>query len=212
MNLLFLGPPASGKGTQARILTKIYGFTHLNTGDIFRQALADKTPLGIQAYEQYWRKGQLVPDNITNVLAVEQLKTLRDNIILDGYPRTLVQAQALDTYLTTETIALDAAILFDCTNEVAYERACNRKICTSCGEIYGLSSSPTTGICNQCRSSLKIRIDDQTNLIQSRLEVYALKTAPLIAYYQKKNILQTIDATKNTDEVTAQIHSLLRRS
>ncbi len=210
MNLLFLGPPASGKGTQAKILARTYGFTHLNTGDIFRQALANQTPLGIKAHDEYWGRGRLVPDEITNGLAAEQLQKINHHFILDGYPRTIGQAQALGVFLQTSPHTIDYIVHFQCSDQTIITRAAARQTCTGCGEIYGLARPPTTQSCDFCQGTLKVRSDDQPHLMPARLEEYHHKTAPLLEYYSQRYPLVTIDAEGTIDHVLLQIRHITK--
>jgi len=210
-NLIFLGPPGSGKGTQAKRYSLVYVCLHISTGDIFRSALQNKTILGIEAHEKYWGKGQLVPDDITNPLAFERLQQsdCLAGFILDGYPRTLPQAKALDDFLTEKKSPLDAVINFQCPESLLIDRILYRETCQDCGAIYGKEKKPTNvGQCDTCPGKLYHRSDDNAETLKKRLVEYDFKTKPLIDFYQKVGLLKTIDASLDGEEVFAEIKKL----
>ncbi len=209
-NLLFLGPPASGKGTQAKKVSSQYGWPHISTGDMFRAAYAQRTALGKEAHDTYWRKGLLVPDEITNTLAFERLKQddCKEGYILDGYPRTLGQATALNHFFLQGKKegrqGLDAVIFFDCSEEVLIERAASRRVCRACGAIY----KSGTAVC-QCLGELYQRPDDYPKIVRERLGEYILKTSCLLEFYRKFGLLREIDATQSEPDVLRDICKLI---
>ena len=207
-NLLFLGPPASGKGTQAKKVASQYGWPHISTGDMFRAASAQGTALGKEAHDLYWGKGHLVPDEITNTLAFERLEQddCKKGYILDGYPRTLGQATALDHFFLQGRKGLDAVIFFDCSEDVLIKRADSRRVCRSCGAIYGAG----TTVC-QCRGELYQRPDDYPKIVRERLGEYLLKTSCLLEFYRKLGLLREIDASKSEHDVFGDICKLIRQ-
>ncbi len=175
-NIILFGPPAAGKGTQAKKLSEHYHWPHLSTGDMFRDAYTRKTSLGIYAHDQYWSKGILVPDAITNQLAFERLQNedCRNGFFLDGYPRTLGQAEALEKYLTKHQRSIDGVLNFICDNETVVMRATSRN-----------------------------RSDDKEEIVRERLQEYFQKTMPLLDFYHQKKIVKLIDATRSIDEIFA---------
>ncbi len=209
MNLIFLGPPASGKGTQAKIISPSYNLTHVSTGDIFREALNNKTEVGLAAYNNYWGHGRLVPDDITNQLAFEHLSHLTTSFILDGYPRTVPQAVALDTYLQTKSRPIGHVIHFEVSDQIVTTRASTRKTCSGCGQIYGAVRPSKTINCDCCNSPLKIRPDDTPLLMIARLEEYHQKTAPLLNHYQP--LITKLDASKSIEDVTLDLHEIINK-
>ena len=202
-NILLLGPPAAGKGTQAKKLSSWYHWPHISTVDIFRQAYQQQTALGVEAHDTYWGKGLLVPDEVTNKLAFERLNQddCLQGFILDGYPRTIGQGLALEQYLDASQRALDRVLYFFCPDEILMTRATSRRTCQSCGEIYGGDSVPQQpGVCH-CSSQLYQRADDREEVVRERLLEYQRKTAPLLNFYQTKGIVSPIDASSSIELV-----------
>ncbi len=202
--LIFLGPPGAGKGTQAERLVKEKGFIQLSTGDILREAVKNKTPLGLKAKE-YMDKGELVPDDLIIGIIKDKLEQLKDkDIILDGFPRTIPQAEALDKILKEVGRNLDAVILFKIPDELVIERLSGRRVDPKTGKIYHIKyNPPPEGV------EVIQRDDDKEEVIKHRLEVYHKQTEPLVEFYKKQNKLVEVDASKSPDEVYNQILSVL---
>ena len=202
--LIFLGPPGAGKGTQAERLVKEKGFIQLSTGDILREAVKNKTPLGLKAKE-YMDKGELVPDDLIIGIIKDKLEQLKDkDIILDGFPRTIPQAEALDKILKEVGRNLDAVILFKIQDELVIERLSGRRVDPKTGKIYHIKyNPPPEGV------EVIQRDDDKEEVIKHRLEVYHKQTEPLVEFYKKQNKLVEVDASKSPDEVYNQILNVL---
>ncbi|GAB6071848.1 adenylate kinase [Venenivibrio stagnispumantis] len=202
--LIFLGPPGAGKGTQSQFLKDRDNFIQISTGDILREAVKNGTELGKKA-KSYMDTGQLVPDEIIIGIIEEKLKELSDkNIIFDGFPRTLNQAESLDKLLNQIGKKIDAVILFEIPDEEVIRRLSGRRIDPKTGTVYHIEFSPPPKDVEVIQ-----RDDDKEEVIKKRLEVYHSQTAPLIDYYSKKNILYKIDATLPPEEVYKKIKSVL---
>ena len=197
MRVIFLGSPGAGKGTQAAVLKDRYGFAHLSTGDILRENVKDGTPLGKTARE-YMDTGRLVPDDVIIAMMEERLRKpdCGRGFILDGFPRTVPQAEALDRLLVKMGIALDGVILFEIPRQLVIDRLTGRRVCGSCGEIYNVNykSPKVPEVCDRCGGELIQRDDDREEVVVRRLEVYEKQTAPLIRYYEEKGQLVRVDA------------------
>ncbi|MEW6243231.1 MAG: adenylate kinase [Bacillota bacterium] len=208
MRLIFLGPPGAGKGTQAEILAEKTGLPRIATGDIFRRALKEGTPLGLEA-KAYMDKGELVPDGIVTGIVRERilLPDCRYGFILDGFPRTLPQAESLDELLGAEGMQIDAVIYMDVADEELVARAAGRRVCRSCQMPYHIRFSPPAveGVCDACGGTLYQRDDDREETVQNRLNVYKSQTAPLVDYYAQKGILRRIDGSQPIDRVSLHI-------
>lgn len=208
MYLVMIGPPGAGKGTQAVRIASRYGIAHIATGDIFRNAVKEKTPLGLKA-RGYMEKGQLVPDEIVIDMIAERLEEpdCRSGFVLDGFPRTLKQAQALDGVLGRLALSLDRVMLVDVSFDELVKRATGRRVCKECGANYHVLYSPPSkpGVCDRCGGELYQRDDDKEETVRKRLEVYVDETQPLIKYYEDKDILSRIDGSPAIDEVTEAI-------
>ena len=211
MRIILLGPPGAGKGTQAAIIREKYPIAHISTGDILRDNVKRGTELGLLA-KSYMDAGKLVTDEvITNMmksrLAEEDCKS---GFLLDGYPRTLPQAIALDEILKSLSLKLNAVLLLDIRDEVVVKRLTSRRVCTSCKAIYNVLSHPTKldGICNSCGGSVIQRDDDREEVIKNRLAVYHEQTAPLVAYYKTAGILHTVNAEGSADTGLFLLNSL----
>ncbi|HOQ38956.1 MAG TPA: adenylate kinase [Fervidobacterium sp.] len=212
MNLIFLGPPGAGKGTYADRLIEKYDIPHISTGDIFREAIANGTTLGKQV-EDIVKSGNLVPDELTNALVEERLKEkdCENGFILDGYPRTLNQAQALDAMLKKMNRTLDGAIYFEVDEETVVNRISTRRTCSNCGKVYNIISFPSKieGICDDCGGKLVQRDDDREEIVRKRYRIYIQNTAPLIEYYRNQNKLFTLDSRKGVEEVMKILFNIL---
>lgn len=192
MKLIFLGPPGAGKGTLAAMVAGTYAIPHISTGEIFRAAIREKTPLGLKV-QSIIDAGQLVSDDITIALVKERLEKsdAAQGFILDGFPRTIPQAEAL-----AEIVAVDSAVNFDIADKDVVVRLSGRRVCKNCSQNYHIEFMPPKkeGVCDKCGGELFIREDDKIEAITKRLEVYRAQTAPLIDYYRKKSKLKDIDA------------------
>jgi adenylate kinase len=207
MNLIFLGAPGAGKGTLATLLSKEYRIPQISTGDLFRAAVKEGSELGRQV-RGIMEKGELVPDSLTVELVKERLSKpdARGGYILDGFPRTVAQADAL-----AEFQKIDAVINFSISDELVIRRLSGRRVCRSCGAIYHIENMPpkVEGTCDRCGGELYIRDDDKIDSIKNRLRVYKEQTEPLIAYYRDRAVLREIDSSKSPQDSLAQIESVL---
>ena len=208
MRLVLLGPPGAGKGTQASAIVKKYNIPHISTGDIFRANIKEGTDLGKKAKE-YMDKGLLVPDELVVSLVEDRLnKADCDNgFLLDGFPRTVYQAEALDSVLSSKGIKLDRVVNIEADSKVLIERAIGRRICKECGATYHIKFHPpkVEGKCDNDGTSLFQRDDDVEETVATRIKVYLEQTKPLIDYYNQKGLILNIDGTKPIDEIFNQI-------
>lgn len=213
MNILFMGPPGAGKGTQAERIVDEFHVPHISTGDVFRAAMREGTPMGVEA-KKYVDQGLYVPDEITNGIVKERLaKADCDNgFLLDGFPRTTAQAEALDDMLAAEGKRIDYVINLKVDRDLLLGRLTGRRICKSCGSTYHVLFNPpkAEGVCDKCSGELYQRSDDTEEKVGTRLDEYNNKTAPLLQYYANKGLLREVDGQQHIDEVTAGISSLLR--
>ena len=214
MNLILLGPPGAGKGTQAAKIIEKYNIPHISTGDMFREAIKNKTPLGELA-SSYINKGLLVPDEVTINMVKDRLtwEDCKNGYLLDGFPRTVAQAEALEAFLNSRDEKIDTALLIDVPMEFILERMTGRRVCGSCGASYHVKFNPTKveGICDVCGSEVVQRKDDREDTVRERLDVYERQTQPLIDFYKEKNLLSTVDGTKAINEVFNDICELFGR-
>lgn len=212
MKIIMLGAPGAGKGTQAKRIADKYGIPHISTGDIFRYNVKNGTELGLKAKE-YMDKGLLVPDELTLELIMDRFKAddCQNGYVLDGFPRTIPQAEALDAALTAKGEKIDFAINVDVPDENIIERMSGRRACVSCGSTYHLVYAPTKkeGVCDRCGSDLILRDDDKPETVKKRLDVYHNQTQPLIDYYNKKNVLVNVDGTVEMEDVFKAIVNIL---
>lgn len=212
MKIIMLGAPGAGKGTQAKQIAGKYSIPHISTGDIFRANIKNGTELGKKAKE-YMDQGLLVPDELTCDLVVDRIQQddCGNGFVLDGFPRTIPQAEALDEALTKLGQSMDYAIDVDVPDENIVNRMSGRRACVGCGATYHLVYAPTKqeGICDTCGKELILRDDDKPETVQKRLNVYHEQTQPLIDYYTKEGILHKVDGTIDIDEVFGQIVKLL---
>lgn len=203
--VVLLGPPGAGKGTQAERLAGTLGVPHISTGNLFREHLKNMTELGHRA-DMYISRGQLVPDDVTIQMLRERMAAAdcREGAVLDGYPRTIPQAEALDDLLNDLGEKLSAVLYIDVPREVPIERLSGRRVCEANGHVYHLTLDPPTveGICDLDGSKLMHRSDDQEETVIERIEVYDAQTAPLIEYYEERDLLRRIDGDQPIDIVT----------
>ncbi len=202
--VVLLGPPGAGKGTQAKLLQDRFAARQISTGDILRQAVAKQTALGKQAAE-YMRRGELVPDRLIIDLVAERLKDkdCEKGFILDGFPRTVVQAQSLEEILKKMGIGLDCVLSVQVPDKLIVERLSGRRTCKGCGALYHLVFDPpkVAGICNRCGGELFQRDDDREETIMNRLKVYDDQTAPLVSYYRERGLLREIDGVGGVEDI-----------
>lgn len=212
MKIIMLGAPGAGKGTQAKMIAEKYGIPHVSTGDIFRANIKNGTELGKEA-KKYMDQGQLVPDELTVRLLLDRVAQAdcANGYVLDGFPRTIPQAEVLDQALTERGEAVDYAIDVEVPDENIVKRMSGRRACLDCGATYHIVALPPKqeGICDACGSKLVLRDDDKPETVQKRLTVYHDQTQPLIEYYTKKGILKTVDGTVDAKEVFAAIQAIL---
>lgn len=208
MNLIFLGSPGAGKGTLAAFISEKYGIPQISTGDIFREAVKNRTELGLKV-KSIMEKGELVPDELTVDLVKDRLARAdaQSGYILDGFPRTIPQADSLNTFQQ-----IDAAINFEISDEIVIRRLSGRRVCRSCGAIYHIENMPpeVEEKCDTCGGELYIRDDDSIDAIKKRLKVYKQQTEPLIHYYKKKNLLKDIDSSTSVEVSSKQISAILQ--
>lgn len=199
MKLVLLGPPGAGKGTQAALIAKEYDIPHISTGDMLRAAVKQGTELGRRA-ESYMTKGELVPDEVVIGVVAERLRQpeYEKGYMLDGFPRTVAQAEALDRALSESGDRLDAVLSFEVPDEEVVRRLGGRRVCEKCGATYGAVEGDT---CEKCEGKLITRADDQPDAIARRLQVYRVQTEPLIGYYERTGILVRVPATGSVEEI-----------
>ena len=212
MNLILLGPPGAGKGTQALKIVERFHIPQISTGDILRAAVKEKTPLGVEA-KAFMDRGQLVPDELVIGIIEERLKAsdCRQGFILDGFPRTIAQAEALQSILTKIGMAIDHVVNIEADPEELVRRLTGRRTCKNCGAMFHVSFHPSRkeGVCDRCGGPLYQRDDDQEETIRNRLEAYQKQTAPLIRYYQQIDRLRPIQGMGDQDEIFGRIARLL---
>ena len=206
MNIVLLGAPGAGKGTQAQKLVEEFGVAHISTGDLLRAAVKAGTKLGVKAKE-YMDAGQLVPDKLVVDLVKERLAAddAKKGFILDGFPRNTAQAVTLDSALADMDLSLDAALLVDVKAEVIVERLSSRRTCRDCG----YTAPAGVDVCPSCGGEMYQRDDDKPETIQNRLNVYESQTAPLVEYYKGKGLLKAVDGDRPVDDVYADVKELL---
>lgn len=212
MNVLLMGPPGAGKGTQADLIKDRYPIPHISTGDMFREAVSTGTELGKEA-KKYMDSGKLVPDEVTIGIVQERLAQddCKEGFLLDGFPRTVKQAEALDQVLAKLGKKVEAAINITVPEDILYERMSGRISCRDCKTVYHLKFNPPAkaGICDKCGGELIQRSDDQGDTVKRRLEVYAEQTNPLIEYYEKQGVLYDIDGNRDSQAVFADIAKVM---
>ena len=204
MRIILIGPPGAGKGTQAASIKAEYPIAHIATGDILRENVRNGTKLGLSA-RSYMDAGKLVPDDLIIEMIEERFLApdCKNGFLLDGFPRTLLQAEALDRFLGGKSVQLDVVVELEISDEEVIRRLTSRRVCSSCGAIYNVIAHPprVEGVCDICSGSVIQRDDDKESVIRNRLGVYHEQTAPLIEYYAKKGLLKRVDATGARDVV-----------
>ena len=212
MKIIMLGAPGAGKGTQAKMIADKYGVPHISTGDIFRANIKNGTELGMEA-KKYMDQGLLVPDELTVRILLDRVAQddCKNGYVLDGFPRTIPQAEVLDSELTKLGDHIDYAINVDVPDENIVKRMSGRRACLTCGATYHIEHVPPKkeGICDVCGSELVLRDDDKPETVKNRLNVYHEQTQPLIDFYTKKGVLKTVDGTVPMEEVFAAITASL---
>ena len=214
MKLILVGPPGSGKGTQAKMLIEKYSIPQISTGDILREAVKEGSPLGKKA-KSIMDKGSLVPDELVVGIIEERLKKpdCKGGFILDGFPRTVAQAEALDSILDKMNLEIDHLLNIEVDDRELLRRLTGRRTCKSCGRGYHIIFDPPAkeNICNECNGELYQRDDDKEDTIKSRLKVYHDQTAPVVDFYKKKNMSRTIDGLGKIDEVFTRITDTINK-
>ena len=212
MKIVFMGPPGAGKGTQAEKIIETYQIPHISTGDMFRKAIKDQTELGMEA-KRYMDQGALVPDHVTIGIVKERLSEsdCKSGFLLDGFPRTVDQAKALDEILTSLDSKIDYVINIDVDLNILKERLTGRRICRSCGATYHKIFNPSAveGVCDTCGGELYQRKDDNEETVGNRLDVYVNQTKPLLDYYSLAGNLVNINGQQSIDLVFAEIQDVL---
>ncbi len=212
MNIILLGPPGAGKGTQAGKIIEKYKIPQISTGDILRAAVREGTELGKEA-QKYMNEGKLVPDSVVIGIIRDRLKEddCKNGYLLDGFPRTIAQAEELDNILSEMNSSLDCVISIEVLDEEIIQRITGRRMCKECGAVYHIKYSPPSkdGICDKCGGNLYQRDDDKEETVRERLEVYKKQTEPLKEYYNKKGILKEVEGTGSIDSIFASIDGIL---
>lgn len=208
MNLILLGPPGAGKGTQATRIVEKYKVPHISTGDIFRENIKNNTPLGQKAQE-YMNKGELVPDQLVVDIALDRLgkDDCKNGFLLDGFPRTVFQADALDKFLKDKGKGIDLVINIEVEDKMLIERLDARRVCPTCAATYNVIGMPPKkeGICDKCNDTLIQRKDDKKETVGNRIKVYHEQTSPLIDYYKEKGLIKDFDGMIGADALFDEI-------
>jgi len=207
MKLVFLGPPGAGKGTLSALAKEAFQLPHISTGDLFRAAIKNQTELG-KKVKSIVDSGGLVPDQVTIEIVKEKLSELTKGFILDGFPRTVQQAEALQGFSD-----LEAVVNFELSRESLIQRLTGRVVCRSCGSVYHLTNLPpkVAGVCDSCGGELYTRKDDEASAIAQRLDVYDQQTQPLIDYYQSKGLLKDIDSSGSPESILETLKKVLEK-
>lgn len=212
MFLVLLGPPGAGKGSQAELIAREFHLPHISTGDMFRAAVKEGTPLGTKA-KQFMEQGLLVPDEVTNGIVADRLRMddARKGFLLDGYPRTVDQAGFLDEILAGDGRSLDAVLDIEAADDVIIRRLSGRRVCRGCAAVYHTQSKPPakSGTCDACGGELVQRTDDREETIHERLRVYRLQTEPLVDFYKGRGLLQMLDGDRPIAVVFEEIKAIL---
>lgn len=204
MNLIFLGPPGSGKGTQAGILSARTGWNYLGTGDLLRRLVKEGNEKALLA-KSYMEKGELVPDALMVELLLAESGDLGDGLILDGFPRTLNQADTLAQMMRTRSLILDAVLLIDVSDQEVERRLLQRSTCSACGKIF----NQKLAVCPACGAQIQTRTDDNAETIRKRLQIYHQQTDPLVTYYQQQGLLRRICGAGDIDQISQRIRQAL---
>lgn len=214
MNIILLGPPGAGKGTQAKQISTKYHIPHISTGDIFRKNISEKTELGVKA-QGYIDKGLLVPDELTIDIVKDRLdnEDCKNGFLLDGFPRTVKQAEALGLFLNEREDKIDYVLLVKVPESSILERMTGRRVCLTCGASYHIKFNPPkeSGKCDVCKSDIIQRKDDSEQTVKERIDVYNTQTEPLIEYYNAKEVMYSVDGTQDIDIVFKNISDILGR-
>lgn len=214
MKIIMLGAPGAGKGTQAQMIANKYKVPHISTGDIFRANIKNGTELGMEA-KKYMDQGLLVPDELTVKILLDRVakEDCKDGYVLDGFPRTIPQAEVLDKALAERGESIDYAVDVDVPDENIVKRMSGRRACLSCGATFHLEHVPPKeeGICDRCGKELVLRDDDKEETVLNRLKVYHDQTQPLIQFYKNKGVMQAVDGTKSMQEVFDAIVAILEK-
>lgn len=210
MNLILFGAPGAGKGTQSQRLIDELGMSQISTGDLFRAAIKNKTDLGQKA-QAYMDRGELVPDSVVIGMVQEVLNQGNKNFILDGFPRTVAQAEALETLVGTMSLRIERAIFLEVPRLILTERLTGRRVCKSCGTVFHIHSKPPKkeGVCDVCGGEVYQRNDDKADVIGNRLKTYEEFTSPLKDFYRKAGKLTVVDGNRGEAEVFAEIKKLI---
>ena len=212
MKIIMLGAPGAGKGSQASRIAREYQLPHISTGDIFRANLKEETELGKRA-KSFMDKGELVPDDITIAMLLDRIhkEDCKNGYILDGFPRTIPQAEALKEALAKKDEKIDLALDVEASDELIIKRMAGRRTCPACGAIYHIVTLPpkTEGICDRCGADLIQRKDDNEETVKNRLKIYHEVTEPLISYYKKEGILEEIDGAEELDKVFEKVKRII---
>lgn len=212
MKIIMLGAPGAGKGTQAKMIADKYGIPHISTGDIFRANIKNGTELGMEA-KKYMDQGLLVPDELTVKILLDRVAKddCEKGYVLDGFPRTIPQAEVLDEALAKLGDKIDYAVNVDVPDENIVRRMSGRRACLSCGATYHIEHVPpkAEGVCDRCGKELVLRDDDKAETVKNRLNVYHEQTQPLIEFYEKKGVLKSVDGTVDMQDVFAAVVSIL---
>lgn len=212
MKLLIMGRPGAGKGTQAVNIKEYYNIPHISTGDMFRAAIKNQTKLGLLA-KSYMDQGALVPDEVTIGIVKERLleDDCKNGFLLDGFPRTIAQAEALDEFLNANNVELDAVLDVNVPAEILVRRMVGRRVCKGCGATFHVefNAPKVEGVCDTCGTPLIQRADDTEATAVNRLQVYDNQTAPLLAFYEKKNLLKTVNGDQPLSKVFEDIKAVL---
>lgn len=214
MRLILLGPPGAGKGTQAKRVIEEFDIPHISTGDIFRKNIKEKTELG-QKVEGLLAQGKLVPDELTIEIVWDRLdqEDCKNGFLLDGFPRTIPQAEALDEGLAKRGLKLDRVLNIDVDKDSLVKRLSGRRVCPNCGASYHIDNNPTKveGICDACQTPVIQREDDKEKTVLDRIKVYDSQTKPLVDFYNKQDLVFTVDGTLPIDEITNKLVTELKK-
>lgn len=212
MNLILLGPPGAGKGTQATKIVEKFNIPHISTGDIFRKNIKEGTVLGKKAQE-YMNKGELVPDSLVIEIALNRLDEddCKEGFLLDGFPRTVEQAEALDEFLAKQDRCIEHVLDMDVEKGDLLTRITGRRVCKACGATFHITNIPPKkeGVCDECGGELYQRTDDTPETVENRIEVYEIQTKPLIEYYEKIGNISHLDGSQSPDVLFADIENIL---